>query len=299
MFSYQVCGLGLHSTIPLPELSEGPVGADVEVCPGTLSPLPFDPNGSPVSSFATPSEIYYYWRSVGTFLIRGGSKIIFDPAPAVEEQVLRLFLLGRVLGTLLHQRGHLVLHASAVAIGGSAVAFLGGKGFGKSTTAAALYAEGYAVLSDDIVALDVESMEFPTLYPSFPQLKLWPEAASSLGFVVETLPKLHPEFEKRARQVNRDFSSDPLPLRSIFVLAEGDRLEIETLRDQEAFIELVRHSYAVRLLEPTSTASRHFRQCRRLVDSVTIKRLRRPASLERLTDLTRLVRDDLHNSEIR
>ena len=58
---------------------------------------------------------------------------------------------------LLQQRGYLVLHASAVAAGGTAVAFLGHAGWGKSTTAAALYAQGYGLVTDDVLAVEMSS----------------------------------------------------------------------------------------------------------------------------------------------
>lgn len=297
MSLYQVNGLKVASAVALPELPEVQGDADVEIRPGTLAPLPFDTKEDYSVTHANENEIYLYWRNVGTFLIRNGREIIIDSAPGVDDKVLRLFLLGRVLGSMLHQRGQMVLHASAVDIKGSAVAFLGGKGFGKSTTAAAFYFEGYPIVADDVLALDIDSAGFPTVNPGFPQLKLWPEAASSLGDAVETLPRLHPDFEKRARQVDRGFSSSPLPLKRIYVLADGDLHQINTLHPQEAFIELVRHSYAVRLLETTGASSRHFNQCSRLIDSLGVRRLSRPASLGRLTELVRIVEKDLSDSE--
>ena len=47
-----------------------------------------------------------------------------DPLPGVEDSLLRLPLLGAVFSAVIHQRGFLGLHASAVAIDGHAVEFL-------------------------------------------------------------------------------------------------------------------------------------------------------------------------------
>jgi len=48
---------------------------------------------------------------------------VVEPEPGAEEAILRLYLLGPVLGILLHQRGFLVLHASVVSMAGAAVVF--------------------------------------------------------------------------------------------------------------------------------------------------------------------------------
>ena len=101
------------------------------------------------------------------------------PRRAVD--LLRLYLLGPALALLLHQRGFLVLHASAVSLDGGVVAFLGHSGHGKSTTAATLHARGAAIVADDVVAVDLGAPGGPAALPGFPLLKLWPDAVTALG----------------------------------------------------------------------------------------------------------------------
>jgi hypothetical protein len=245
---------------------------------------------------ANTGEIIFFWEGVGRFVARGGCEIVVDPAPEVDERVLRSFILGSVLAMILHQRGRLVLHASAVAVDGAAVAFLGGSGWGKSTTAAALHTRGHRVVADDVMAVQ-ESAGCPAVCPGFPQIKLWPEAVISLGDDVNRLPRLHPLLEKRVRRVTDGFSQNPLPLGQVYVLTFGETQEIEPLRPQEALVELVRHSYLTHLLRPLGEASSHFLQCASLVKNVSIYRLKRPRSLRELSDLAQLVEENLsHNS---
>jgi hypothetical protein len=295
MFSYSVCGLGIRSVVPLPELVETKIQADVVIRWGKVDAQPEARRDNESGFFANREAVCLFWKDIGAFLIRGGSEIIVDPAPKVGQQVLRLFLLGRVLGTLLHQRGLLVLHASAVSANGSAIAFMGGKGWGKSTLAGAMYEVGHSIVADDVVAIRVDSFGTARVFPGFPTLKLWPEAAAFLGYSVEALPRLHPDYEKRARAARRGFSPAPLPLNAIYVLDEGDQLEVTTLGPKEAFLELVRHSYAAKLLEATGTASQHFRRCDELVRSVSIRRLKRTSSLQELPDVTRFLMEENKN----
>jgi hypothetical protein len=283
--------------MPLPELIETETAYDLEVKWGTFA-LPVISNGNESGFSASPKEVCLFWKDIGAFLIRGGDEIVVSPAPNVSQQVLRLFLLGRVLGTLLHQRGLLVLHASAVATNGSAIAFMGGKGWGKSTLAGAMYEAGHSIVADDVVPISIDSSGTASVFPVFPQLKLWPEAAAFLGDAVTTLPRLHPEYEKRARVASRGFSPAPVPLKAIYVLDEGDQLEVTTLGAKEGFLELVRHSYAANLLEATETGPQHFRHCSDVVKAVSIHRLKRTASLQELHAVTRLVTQENDNLSV-
>jgi hypothetical protein len=60
----------------------------------------------------------------------------------------------------------------------------------------------------------------------------------------------------------------------------GENLEIESLRPQEALLELIRHSYASRfgnhLFHATGLVT-HFKQCARLVQNARLHRFRRSA----------------------
>jgi hypothetical protein len=293
LYSYTAYGLGLHSVLALPELVAADAAPDVVIRLGEVERTPEEAEKPGACFRATAGEVGLFWEGVGVFLVREGAEIVVDPAPGVEERVLRLFILGPSLGVLLHQRGFLILHASAVVVNGAAVAFVGGSGWGKSTTAAALHKRGHGIVADDVVAVFVDDEVDPIVFPGFPQLKLWPEAAESLGEVPEMMPRLHPLGEKRARRDARGFPQASLPLTCIYVLAEGEAQEIEDLHSQEAFVEIVRHSYVVRLLEATGARTLHFNQCAMLVRRVPIRRLKTHRSLAALPDLAKLVEEDV------
>jgi hypothetical protein len=291
MYSYLAYGLTVHSALPLPELVPGEAEADVIVRLEKVAYSLPEPVDGRSHFWMIDEGIYLFYEEAGTFLVRGGREILIDPVPGVEERVLRLFILGPALGVLLHQRGLLVLHASAVSVNGAVVAFLGGPGWGKSTTAASMYARGHGIVADDITAVEV-AKDHPLVFPGFPQLKLWPEAVTALGEDPEMLYPLHPRLEKRGRRITEGFSPNPLPLRCIYVLAEGQIPEIESLQPQETLVELIRHSYGTQLLK-FSGASTHFLQCADLAKKVAIRRLKRPRSLSGLFDLVRTVEEDL------
>lgn len=292
-FSYTAYGLSIHSTLPLPELVAEQGAADVFVRLESLNNLP--PQAVAEGYYSpTAQEVYLFWAGVGAFLVRGGREILVDPAPGAGEQVLRLFITGPVLAVLVQQRGFLILHAGSVAVDGGVVAFVGPKGWGKSTMVAALHARGYPLVADDVTAVQVGTGR-PVAVPSFPQLKLWPEAAACLGEDPETLPRLHPDLEKRARRAEGGLPPSPLPLKRIYVLgvlADGEKPRIEPLGPQQALVELVRHTFGSEVLLAVGT-SPHFFQCASVVKNVAICSLKRPWSLSELSGVVGLVEEDL------
>lgn len=282
--SYSAYGLQISSALPLPELprSDAP-GADVRIRFGDLHPPELSP-GQPAAAFLPDrDEAYLAWDQVGTFLVRKGREVVIDPAPEAPEQLLRLPLLGTALAFLLYQRGTFVLHGSAVARGGQVIGFVGEKGQGKSTLAAALYRHGYELVADDLIALSFDDQGTPLVIPGFPQIKLWPDAArASLGEDPDRLPLLAEGFDKRARPVRERFVRRPLPLRRIYVLAAGPAVRARALPPQEAFAHLLAHTYVARYGPAVFTgavAADHLHRVGRLLRSAGVYALERPRDL--------------------
>jgi hypothetical protein len=227
----------------------------------------------------------YALQGVGVFLISAGKHIRVEPHEGVTEEALRLCILGPALALALLQRGFFTLHASAVSIEGGAVAFLGGHGWGKSTMAAMLRARGYPVVSDDLTTLEWGK---DTVIPSFPQLKLWPDAIGALGKASHEFPQVHPDVDKRALRFTEGFAPDPLPLRRLYLLAVGHPTTIETLRPMQVFEELMRHWYGARFgpaLFDALDLRAHFLRVSRLARTVPVRRLQRPSTLREDPDL--------------
>lgn len=282
---YQAYNLCIASELPLPELIESEGNPDVVVQFGKLD----DATGL---EFNRGSNFRGEVAEVGKFLIREGREVFIEPVLEVEEALLRTIVLGPILSILLRQRGLLVLHASCVEIDNQAVAFMGGSGWGKSTLAAAFHTQGHEILTDDVMPIEM-AVSGPIVFPAYPQFKLWPEAAASLGHDTESLPSVSQNSCKLAYKFPRGFQQTPLPLRRIYVLAKGTEHEITTLKPQEAFIELVRHTRAMSLVTEPEFVTFHMRLCSELVNKVSFCRFTRKPALADLPELVQLVEDDL------
>ena len=205
--------------------------------------------------------------------------------------MLRSLILGPALGVALFQRGLLVFHASVVSFAHGAVAFLAFKGQGKSTLASILHRRGHDLLTDDILALDVQG-DHLIARPGFPLLKLWADTIQAMGEDPESYPLLHPSVDKRMRHVSRGFARHPMELACVYVLGDGQEIEIVPLEGKEALLNVLPHWYGALfdgdLLEVFGLGN-HLRQCARLVQSVPVFRLQNPRSLSALPDVAQIV----------
>ncbi len=291
MFSYIAYGLSIHSSLPLPELVVAEAPPDLIIRYGKIDWQPTRDRYGEVE--VSHSKMFFHWKGAGTFLAQGGCEIVVDPLPEADPNILRLFILGAVLAGVLHQRGLLLLHASAVQIGETAIAFIGEKGWGKSTLAALMQERGHRLVADDVVAIDIDEQQAVRVIPGFPQVKLWPDALKKMGINPEQLPRVHPQLEKRSYRLHTDFSNATISLKAIYVLAEGERMEIDRPGIRDAFVEMVRHSYLARHLEETGATALHLRQCSVLIKSVPVFRLKRPRSLKLLSELASRIEQHL------
>ncbi|PYT63439.1 MAG: hypothetical protein DMG35_04050 [Acidobacteria bacterium] len=321
-FAYSVFGLVLRSNLPipgLPPLEAPPKTVDVEIHLGVsqdaerersyeslgilYSSSYTDESGQPawqIRASANGSLLHLTYCDGMQFWLdrKGMSLTVAWPSTACLEDATS-YLLGPVLGILLRLRGVTCLHASAVTLEDHCVVFAGSEGAGKSTTAAAFARQGYAVLSDDIVAL-VEREGTLHAMPAYPQLCLWPDSVKMLYGSPDALPPLTPDWDKRRLALGNErarFQSRPLPLAAIYIL--GDRhadsaLCIEPVRPRAALLSLVADTYANRILSREMRA-REFEVLGRLVTTVPARRIHASMDSNQLDELCRAIREDVQS----
>lgn len=183
MHCYRVSGLQVCSEIRLPGLI---TLADLAVPDVTIRPIDV-PEALENVVAAGPNwqrsagQFLLELPAIGRFLLEGGHSIGFARAPDIGDQDIAIFLAGTVFGILLHQRNHIVLHASAIAVNGKAVLFCGASGAGKSTIAAALGSRGYTLVTDDQAAITLDDAGTPIVHPDGRFLKLWAGSIDALA----------------------------------------------------------------------------------------------------------------------
>jgi hypothetical protein len=237
------------------------------------------PSGTPALRIFQEQELFHlvYFDGMQFWMDRHGTKLWASWPSESSAEEAATYILGPVLGLLLRFRGITCLHASAVAIGSSAISFVGAEGAGKSTTAAAFARAGFAAVSDDVVALVERDGDF-FVSPSYPHLCLWPESVEMLYGSKDALPPFVSNWEKRRLSVANGgarFEDGALPLRAIYLLDEirGEPGPyVEAVTGQTGLLSLVANSFATNMLDSELRAS-EFRTLSSLVGKVPLRRL--------------------------
>lgn len=297
---YTAFNLNFQSDFSLPELTPGtPSLPDVTIRQGNIGRTP-EKEGAITCIRAGRSEVVLAWGQVGLALIRDGREVVIDPAPGALDEAIRLLLTGAVMGVLLHQRGLTVLHASAVAIDDQVVAFIGDKGAGKSSTAAALVARGHSLVTDDLLPIHYDSAGQAWVVMGFPQLKLWPDTAEVLGMDPGRLPRIRPDVDKLALRSHVPEMQQEYPLKCIYALARGKQPEIFPLEQKMVFFLLMKNVYVARFgkwFHQPGMAPQPFEQCASLINKVPVLGLRRKNNLSELPEIARLIEQSINDRQ--
>ena len=210
--------------------------------------------------------------------------------------LVRLPLLGAVMAVLLQLRGHLVLHASAVLKDDAGMLFLGDKGAGKSTTAAALVCSGFRLLTDDIAAARPDASGCWRIESGYPQLKLTESAAAAVDLPqAVSVPVGHSAVAKLQRRLPFLPDDRAFSVGTAFVLVRGERLSVESLSPSQALVALLRYAYLMRygeLLFGGEAGRRRFQQCASFATRVAVKRLVIPEDLSGLHQIAALLEQE-------
>ena len=319
--TYSVFGLTVHSSASIPGLIPlqdkvdrpdielhlgGSAGPSAEGCSNHSESVIYTsnytgPSGTPALRILRDDEegLFHlvYFDGMQFWMDRQGTKlwVSWPSHSSVEEATT--YLLGPVLGLLLRFRGVTCLHASAIAIDESVVAFVGAEGAGKSTTAAAFARAGYAAVSDDVVALVERDGNF-FVSPTYPHLCLWPESVEILYGTADALPPFVPNWEKRRLSFENGgarFEDGALPLRAIYLLDESRNEpgpHVEAVTAQTGFLSLIANSYATNMLDSEMRAN-EFKTLASLITKIPLRRLFTSKGRLAPGDLCQVVLQDL------
>ena len=261
-YTYTAYGLVFSTDTHFPELLPGQGVPDVVINHGAVPEELEQADVSGVLYQANANQFLLKLKNVANYLVQNGNEIIIDRCPTTTDSEVRVFLLGSCLGALLHQRGMLAIHASAIETNQGAVLFCGPSGCGKSTLLSALVETRYPMIADDIAGLVLDDQNQPVVLPGYPQIKLWEDSAKQLDQPTVDLHRVRPQLGKYAIPSHTIFSQEKfIPLLAIYVLQPYNDTDIilEPVKDSAKFDVILHNTYRERFLDGFGLRLPHFR----------------------------------------
>jgi len=250
-------------------------------------------------------------ETLGFYINKKNYQIVSTKPASIPNYDIDSFLLGPILGCVSRLLNRICLHASVLEFRGKAFAFVGDKGAGKSTTAAALLQAGANLVADDIAVFnshDTEHVEVNSGYPAIrlcsSVLPLFDLDAANLRLVTSGTNKFYvPLLPISGNSSNTDswsFKSGLFPLSKIYVL-NPRRKDLETvtmtsLTKQQAAMSLIPHSYGRRVIS-NQQRRQEFNFMSELSQRIPIVSLERPDDLAQLSQVASTILTDVCNDK--
>ncbi len=274
---YTAYGLQVASELALPELlSTRRVRPDVTIRYGSVPKSLQCPLGEGVVFQAKQGQFLLVLEDIASYWVCNGNEIHIERAPESADEDVRLFLLGSAFGALLHQRGVLPLHGSAIETSHGAAVFAGHSGYGKSTLASAFYLRGYRILTDDVCAITLEAGT-PMVWPSYPRLHVWADVLDKLN---QSLPRtqVRAKLDKYGIPVGTQYAVQPLPLDTVYELQPVNTLTtaIEPVDESFKFDVLLNHTYRRQFVAGLGLQQQHFQRVVDAAQPIKVRRVARP-----------------------
>lgn len=320
MFDYSIYGLRLRTNTPLPATAGIACDAapDVQIelagvgdscsMPATV---PVDAHVASAGAFVrVRDDAHEYVRLTyagagheAVFLLRAdGARVWARWNALVGVEDVASLLTGPVLSCILRLRGLTCLHASVVDIDGRAIAMLGAKGTGKSTTALGLVRAGGRLLSDDVAVIDRDATAF-TVRAGHARVRMRPEPAAALCGSFDALQPLWSRESDRPqkRYLELDDAADverAYPLAGIYLLGRRDdgRARGLTPIAPGAALPLLMTNRHMADIVDRHGHTRDFALLAQLVARVPVRDVARGEGLAHLAETIDAIRDDVARS---
>lgn len=208
-----------------------------------------------------------------------------------NNEFINTWLYGTVFAYLLQYRDYLVLHGSAVLVNGKAVIFSGDSGAGKSTTAAAMVARGYSLITDDVVAIKYNNDGNLVMVPGPSKVKLWSDALCKLNKTSDGLVQVISKENKFEVPINHSVPNE-IPIAGFYELNHDNETQIITLDEITKIGKiqtLIKNTYRYIMLKPMGKLNRHLHDVAKLSANIKMYRILRPKDKFLLDELVNLI----------
>lgn len=269
---------------------------DVTIASGKVPEHLPEARGSGILFEACSDDFLFKFPGIGRFRVQNGSRITVQAEKNAFSEEIRLVLLGSSIGALLHQRGMLVFHGSAISDGKQTTIFTGQSGVGKSTLAAGLLELGFSVIADDISVIGQNVEQDFVVERGIPLLKLWKDTLVQLN-KADDLSKVRPQLEKFWLPIP-ELKEGVSRLSRVVILSPSNSKDYNYLEiiGRDKFHQLRNNTYRLQFIDKMNQTEAHFKNLSRLVNSVQMFHVYRPHKPLNILDFAKYISNTILNN---
>ena len=297
-YYYRVYGVNIESKIEIPEFEviDSNSDIDVKLSFGVVKEEIIDLITQGHRAKYEKQDMWFYIEDVAIFHIYNGDTVTIEPMGDKNNKMIKLYIMGSVMGMILLQRNMVAIHGGGIVIDGKGCIFTGQKGAGKSTITTALRKKGYKFIADDVCSINIG--ETNTIHHGFGYQKLCEDAMKKLGYNLDEFEPFRGDLNVNKYIVPAfdEFTKEEVPLEAVFELAVGDvdEVKIEEILGANKMNKLIENVFRIEMLTYAGGMEpKYFKQCLDIAKSTKMYRITRPKDVFSVKEQIRLIREVL------
>lgn len=281
-YYYKVYGLNVESDILVPELTildnDIDKNIDVKIYYKTMPDDIKQNVNEGKKAFYNGQYVWFHIDNVGTYLIQNGDTVTIDLCENPDLNILKVYILGSVLGIILLQRNTVAIHGGSIVINNKGCIFTGDKGAGKSTLTTALRQRGYDFVSDDVGAIELS--DIPMINPGFGYQKLCEDAMTKLGYDSSEYTPFRSDMNiKYIVPALDNFIKEKVPFEVLFEIEQGDtqKVEVVEVTGNEKLQKIIKNVFRIEVLMYSGgVPADYFKKCLEIAKHIKFYKITRP-----------------------
>ena len=297
-YYYRVYGVNIESKIEIPEFEviDSNSDIDVKLSFGVVNEEIIDLITQGHRAKYEKQDMWFYIEDVAIFHIYNGDTVTIEPMGDKNNKMIKLYIMGSVMGMILLQRNMVAIHGGGIVIDGKGCIFTGQKGAGKSTITTALRNKGYKFIADDVCSINIG--ETNTIHHGFGYQKLCEDAMEKLGYNLDEFEPFRGDLNVNKYIVPAfdEFTKEEVPLEVVFELAVGDvyEVKVEEILGANKMNKLIENVFRIEMLAYAGGMEpKYFKQCLDIAKSTKMYRITRPKDVFSVEEQIRLIREVL------
>ena len=293
---YRVYGLNIESTIEIPEfeLIDSDCNIDVKLSFGVVKEDIIEKITQGYVANYEKKDMWFYVENVAIFHIYNGNTVIVEPMGDKNNKMIKLYIMGSVMGMILLQKNRVAIHGGGIVVDGKGCIFTGQKGAGKSTITTALRKKGYKFIADDVCSINMGDVN--TISHGFGYQKLCEDAMGKLGYNIDDYEPFRGDLDinKYIVPAFDEFTKEEVPLEAIFELSVGDveKVEIEEVLGASKINKILENIFRIEILKFAGGIDpSYFKKCLNIAKNTRLYKITRPKNVFSVEDQIHFVKD--------